>query len=376
MRPLRLTVGIEQVNNSVDLSHPAWMLSVENIRATQNLREFLIQSDESPIRDFLTDQSLFDFSDLSTAGFIHPSDLVAVSRACVNEWFGVLYGHPWWEILAHGVDESLFHDWVRQNYGLSKIAAKSSAIAAANSVHNRHFFIESIIEEFDHHSSFFRASAPRLSIGEGFYDGQTTLGIRALEKHLCKLAQTDELALILFYYFQECSAYLVEDFRSYYAHLEQAYDIDGFFDGWLSHVDVDDDLDHGGDVENVLSGFTEVKPSQLISSLESAWLGVSLLLSDYDRMAGIDLDLSVRDFSQGETETIALYGLSTADQSSDINAFGKLLRDKDHGSETIASNCWEKSVYDLAARIIACGDFAGSCIQEPASFNSNEVKSF
>lgn len=366
---LRKSVTIEQTNDGVSFSHPSWSINSSHLdlcsAEIENLRKTIVDPKLSPnleLTNFFTTQHLYDYSFLSGQKDLTAEALINVSRACANEWFGVLYGHPWWVELAHNRNDIMFRNWVMQNYGLSKMASISSAIAAQRHENLKPFFISSILEEYDHHKVFFNVPNDSLGIDANFYAGDTTLGIKALQMHLSHLAKTDILGLLIFYYFQECSAYLVRDFRKYYSHLEKLYGIDSFFDGWLSHVDVDDELNHGREVEVAIEQYGSVSSSHLQNSLENAWLAVALLLSDYDSFIDVHPESMTEDLFACEVEKIALEGLSVAIESQRILDFGLLLKSsqtaENYTGLEVEEDAWRIKAIDVLAKLFGEGELS------------------
>ena len=346
--------------------HPAWTIVLNRSANAHNInhstllgKKHLSKKEAGHLSRFIEEQHVWDFSDLYAAKIVDPQDLVSTCRACVNEWFGLLYAHPWWEMLAHRVDLEKVKGWVQQNYALSKIAASSSAMAILNDAHNRDFFTQSIIEEFDHHEKFFLRENASLGLTLLSYELPPPLGVEALRHFLAYLAREDELALTIFYYFQECSAYLIRDFKKYYSHLETLYSAEGFFSGWLSHVSEDETLDHGGEVERALEALKSPKPEILNQALERAWFGITLLLTDYDNLAEINPTSSTHDtlsiLTTSDLVDVTLVGLSKTTTPQEILEFGAALKlvDSKKSNSEVKNDDWQNSCNAICKALCA-----------------------
>ena len=335
-RSIRKSVKVVQEKQGYTLVHPAWTLELASCVDPVNIfrdrdisRENKLSGDMHAVHEFLHSQHLYDFADIANAKTVSPEDLIAICRACSNEWFGLLYSHPWWETLAHYAKRETIKSWILQNYSLSKIAAMSSAIAVKSDSLHSAFFVQSIVEEYDHHERFFRKPSKKFDLTDVDFDKPASRGIEVLKCYLAELAIKDELALLIFYYFQECTAYLVDDFREYYSHLEAIYDVRNYFGGWLDHVGEDEQFDHGGQVEAVLREKLPVSGLRLKNALEKVWACICLLLADYDNFTAprrssefSDLAINIVERSIFDGSIIALSNDSSRENT---NIYGEIL---------------------------------------------------
>lgn len=203
-------------------------------------------------------------------------------------WYSEYYSHSVWQQLRQGtLPLGGFVAWVIHNYHVSRAAGRSGARGATGFPRPelRGFFAEDVLEEYWHCDAFYFVRHPQLSVSDKDVKSYVPLpSSLAFEQHTLAVAGSDWLAHLLISYFQESSIRFYDDCREFYGQVEAAYNLPGFFDGWVEHMQLDFAHGHAEGFIRLLDTDETVAHGELLRSLRVAWYAYHFLTAALDEI--------------------------------------------------------------------------------------------
>lgn len=206
-----------------------------------------------------------------------------------SEWYAAYYAHPTWELIRSGTaNRNVLLAWLIHNYHISRAAGIVAARMAATgkSKNWQTFFRQDALEEYWHCDAFYSLNTPLLQ-GLSVEDVKASLplpGSLAFEEHCLQIAESNPLGHVLIAYFQESSIAFADDSDDFYGAVEEQYAIQGLFDSWKQHIQIDVDHDHADGLGKLLDSTTRVTADELEHALRNAWLGFYFLYCSLDEI--------------------------------------------------------------------------------------------
>lgn len=206
-----------------------------------------------------------------------------------SEWYATYYAHPAWEQIRSGAaNGNIVLAWLIHNYHISRAAGIVAARMAVMGTDKawQPFFRQDALEEYWHCDAFYSLDSPLLN-GLSLADVKAYVplpGSLAFEEHCLQVAENDTLGHVLIAYFQESSVAFMEASHDFYAVVEDRYGIQGVFDSWKQHIQIDVDHGHADGLSQLLNSAFEVEATVLERALRNAWLGFYFLYCSLDEI--------------------------------------------------------------------------------------------
>ncbi len=196
-----------------------------------------------------------------------------------EDWYRRYYQHPvWHKLRTRSLSPSGVITWVIHNYHISRAAGISDARCASSRRSQQLYeaFAKNTLEEYWHCDAFYFVRHEGLTVSDAQVKAYVpTPGSLAFEQLTYQLAETDWLSHSLVTLFQESSIKFYDEARAFYARVESEYNLTGFFDSWVRHMDLDRAYAH---VDMVGSVFTD---STLLPR-RSAWRTLGLARAAFE----------------------------------------------------------------------------------------------
>lgn len=110
----------------------------------------------------------------------------------------------------------------------------------------------------------------------------------AFENQMLFMAERDWLGYALLSYFQESSIRFYGDCCEFYKTVEEKYQIEGFFEPWMKHIQLDFDQHHAENFAELLSSNQIFELKAVTDSFENAWFAFQFLLRSLDEILDED----------------------------------------------------------------------------------------
>jgi hypothetical protein len=204
-------------------------------------------------------------------------------------WYKQYYSHPLWDSLRHGkLPKSGLLAWLLHNYHISQIAGRVDARLAVTRLGPAHiakFFVDQSLEEYWHCDAFYFIQHDNLHLSpllvKTHIPSPATIAFQQLTLNC---ADNDWLASLFICLFQESSIAFYDQCINSYEKIEKEYAIDGFFDSWKRHMQLDFEDSHAEKLEKLFDEETCIEGWQLRSALDRAWLAQFFLISALDEI--------------------------------------------------------------------------------------------
>lgn len=165
-----------------------------------------------------------------------------------EDWYRSYYQHPVWRGLRErSLSASGVITWVIHNYHISRAAGISDARCASSRKSRQLFevFAKNTLEEYWHCDAFYFVRHQGLSVSDEQVKAYVpTAASLAFEQLTYQLAERDWVAHSLVTLFQESSIKFYDEARAFYTEVEREYELKGFFDSWVRHMDLDRTYGH------------------------------------------------------------------------------------------------------------------------------------
>jgi len=210
-----------------------------------------------------------------------------------SQWYGRYYAHPLWQKLRAGsLSRNALVAWLLHNYHVSRSAGMSDARCATRFLRSdlRPRFARNALEEFSHYDDYYFVRHPNLSLADAEVKAYVHLpSSLAFDQQMLRMADDDWLGHVLVSFFQESTVRFFDDCKTFYALVEQNYDIPGFFAPWKQHIELDLKYGHADNFGTILSSDYEIPKSHLIRSLRNAWFTFEYLIGGLDEVLEQDV---------------------------------------------------------------------------------------
>jgi hypothetical protein len=296
---LRQSVEVSEFGDVVSLAHPCWKLDLplQWVSSVPDVEKFLhrrltVSQVVSPRTEtgnllrLLEAQGCLTFMDDVESYSLQ--EIRPLFTAIRNEWYGVYYRHPIWNLLRKGsLSKNGLVTWLIYNYFLSRSAGNSSARFATrsrNPAFGRAFYRETL-EEYSHFSDYYFVRHAQLNLPDAAVDRYVQLPASlAFCQQMLRMAETDWLAYILIAFFQESTIQFSDDCKAFYNEVENSYGIKHLFDPWWKHIELDIEFTHAKKLEKIFESDQRVSTSEVIRSLTSAWIAFRFLVLALDQI--------------------------------------------------------------------------------------------
>jgi hypothetical protein len=200
-------------------------------------------------------------------------------------WYATYYAHPLWNRLRSGdATRDELVAYLVHNYHVSRAAGP---VAARMAMHGpsawRPFFSSDVCGEYWHCDAYY--FVPSTVLGCEARDIRTYPQLpasTAFEQHALQMAEHDAIGHLLLAYFQESTVAFQADADRFYAEVERAYGMEGFFRSWQEHVGIDVAEDHAGGLARLFTGDVVVEPAAAARSIAVAWAAFHFLHAALD----------------------------------------------------------------------------------------------
>lgn len=210
-----------------------------------------------------------------------------------SQWYSEYYAHPAWQRLRSGqASRNGLLAWLIHNYHVSRAAGVVAARMAAIGGNTpwASFFRQDALDEYWHCDAYYSLDTPLLKcVSAEEIKGYVPLPASlAFEEHTLQVAETDPIAHLLIAYFQESSIAFEEDSRIFYYAVEQQYGVQGLFNPWKQHIQIDVDQGHADGLAKLLESDVKVASTTLEKSLRQVWLAYYFLRCGLDDILSQD----------------------------------------------------------------------------------------
>jgi TENA/THI-4/PQQC family protein len=296
---LRQSVEVSESGDMVSLAHPCWKLDLPRqwVSGAPDLEKFLHRrvtvsqveshrTETGNLLRLLEAQGCLTFMDNVESYSLQ--EIRPLFTAIRNEWYGIYYRHPVWNLLRQGsLSKNGLVTWLIYNYFLSRSAGNSSARFATrskNPAFGRTFYREAL-EEYSHFSDYYFLHHAQLNLPDAAVDRYVQLpASQAFCQQMLRMAETDWLAYILIAFFQESTIQFSDDCRTFYNEVEKSYGLKHLFDPWWKHIELDIEFTHAKKLEKIFEADERVSTSEVIRSLTSAWIAFRFLVLALDQI--------------------------------------------------------------------------------------------
>lgn len=210
-----------------------------------------------------------------------------------SQWYSKYYAHPAWQRLRNGqAGCNGLLAWLIHNYHVSRAAGVVAARMAAFGGNSpwAGFFRQDALDEYWHCDAFYSLDTPLL---EGIRTEEIKAYVPlpaslAFEEHALQVAETDPIAHLLIAYFQESSIAFDEDSRIFYHAVEKQYGVQGLFNPWKQHIQIDIEQGHANGLAELLESDVRVSGTTLEKSLRQVWIAYYFLRCGLDDILSQD----------------------------------------------------------------------------------------
>lgn len=209
-----------------------------------------------------------------------------------EDWYRSYYQHPVWNGLRErSLTPSGVITWVIHNYHISRAAGISDARCASSRKSRQLFevFAKNTLEEYWHCDAFYFVRHQGLSVSDEQVKAYVpTAASLAFEQLTYQLAERDWVAHSLVTLFQESSIKFYDDARAFYTEVEREYELTGFFDSWVRHMDLDRTYGHVDMVGGVFTPDKSLTRRQAWRALGMARAAFEFLRCALDDILALD----------------------------------------------------------------------------------------
>jgi hypothetical protein len=208
-----------------------------------------------------------------------------------NNWYAQYYAHPLWNRLRQGTASlNELVAYLVHNYHISRAAGSVAARMATRGIEPwRKFFADDARIEYWHCDAYYFVQSAVLGFSRQSIKEYVPLpSSTAFEQHALQMAGRNSIAHLLIAYFQESSVMFSGDTGTFYAEVERAYNLRGFFRPWQNHIGIDIEEKHAAGLAALFLPETIIDASVANEAMAMAFAGYYFLLSALDEIMAED----------------------------------------------------------------------------------------
>jgi len=202
-----------------------------------------------------------------------------------SNWYAAYYAHPLWDRLRTGeASRNELVAYLLHNYHISRAAgAVAARMATRGPAEWRDFFAHDAASEYSHCDTYYLVQSAPLGCSPDALKTYVPLpSSTAFEQLTLAAAERDPIAHLLIAYLQESSVMFRADTDVFYADVERAYGLDGFFRPWQAHIAIDLVEEHARGIATLFDRDHTVSGNDAACGLATAWAAFHFLCSSLD----------------------------------------------------------------------------------------------